>query len=257
MEKGIKKEHNFNEKSEEYINGETLKVWSSPKYLETKKKVIEMIDSNKYGLTDNDFWILMNKTSKGDKVAYTGLIISHNGCLKINDSLEDKLKFKPSCVKENQTGYEDSLVFTYCNDEQGIYEVGEVSTSNYKQKTGRYPYAMAYKRLFDRVALKNSKLAYAGVYSDSEADEFKEPINEKEEIMKQASSLILEDAGKLPNVKLLTEFQELLIRTESDLPSILEFYKVKDTTELNDAQLTQAIAHMSKKIKPEEMKEVF
>lgn len=81
--------------------------------------------------------------------------------------------------------------------------------------------------------------------------------NSRDETIKQASSLILEDAGKLPNVKLLNEFQELLIRTESDLPSILEFYKVKDTTELNDAQLTQAIAHMSKKIKPEEMKEVF
>src|SRR5574344_460967 len=78
--------------------------------------------------------------------------------------------------------------------------------------------------------------------------------NSRDETIKQASSLILEDAGKLPNVKLLTEFQELLIRTESDLPSILEFYKVKDSTELNDSQLTQAIAHMSKKIKPEEMK---
>jgi hypothetical protein len=217
-----KKEHNFNEKTEEFINGENLKVWLSPKYAETKKKVIEMIDSNKYGLTDNDFWILMNKTSKGDKMAYTGLIISHNGCLKINDALDDKIKFKPSCVKENQNGYEGSLVFTYCNDEQGIYEVGEINASNYKQKNGRYPYAMAYKRLFDRVVLKNSKLAYAGVYSDSEADEFKEPINEKEEIMKTPIS-----EGRLQEIK------DLIVETKTNTEKFLNYYNLKSLEEIN------------------------
>lgn len=177
------KKYNFNEKTEEWDSQskENLQVWQSPKYLESKKKVIEMISSGKYNLSESDFWILMNKTSKGDKMAYTGLIISHNGCLKINDALDEKLKFKPSCVKENKEGFENSLVFTYCNDEQGIYEVGEISESNYKQKNGRYPYAMAYKRLFDRVVLKNSKLGYAGVYSDSEADEFTEKVEEKSE----------------------------------------------------------------------------
>lgn len=217
-----KKEHNFNEKTEEFINGENLKVWLSPKYAETKKKVIEMIDSNKYGLTDNDFWILMNKTSKGDKMAYTGLIISHNGCLKINDALDDKIKFKPSCVKENQNGYEGSLVFTYCNDDQGIYEVGEINASNYKQKNGRYPYAMAYKRLFDRVVLKNSKLAYAGVYSDSEAEEFKEPINEKEEIMKTPIS-----------EERLQEIKDLIEETKTDTNKFLKYYSLKSLEEIN------------------------
>src|SRR5574344_3118370 len=111
MEK--KKEHNFNEKTEEFINGENLKVWLSPKYAETKKKVIEMIDRNKYGLTDNDFWILMNLTSKKDKMAYSGLIISHNGCLKINDRLDSK--FDPACVALDKDGWGGSLVYTYCN----------------------------------------------------------------------------------------------------------------------------------------------
>jgi hypothetical protein len=181
MENKKKENYNFNEKEEEYDSQQkvNIPVWQSPKYIESKKKVIEMINIGKYDLSESDFWILMNKTSKGDKMAYTGLIISHNGCLKINDSLEEKLKFKPSCVKENKDGFENSLVFTYCSDEQGIYEVGEISDSNYKQQKGRYPYAMAYKRLFDRVVLKNSKLAYAGVYSDSEADEFTEKVEEK------------------------------------------------------------------------------
>ena len=35
---------------------------------------------------------------------------------------------------------------------------------------------MAFKRCFDRVVLKVSKLAYAGIYSDSEADEFSQQI---------------------------------------------------------------------------------
>lgn len=74
--------HNFGEKDQEL----GLPVWQSPKFIESRAKAIELIDSGKYGLTDQNFWILMNKTKSG-KMAYTGLIISHNGCLKINDSL--------------------------------------------------------------------------------------------------------------------------------------------------------------------------
>ena len=39
-------------------------------------------------------------------MAYTGLIISHNGCLKINDHLEDG--FRPGCVVLDKDGYKDS-----------------------------------------------------------------------------------------------------------------------------------------------------
>jgi len=160
--------HNFNEKTSEYSvkQGKEIPVWQSPKYEQSKAKAIEIIE--KYDdIEDADFWILMNET-KTKKMMYTGLIISHNGCLKINDHLEHK--FSPSCVTLDKQGYNDSLVYTYCNEEQGIYEVGEVSKDNCKNS---YPYAMAYKRLFDRVVLKLSRLAYSGVYSDSEADEFK------------------------------------------------------------------------------------
>ena len=72
---------------------------------------------------------------------------------------EDKLKFKPSCMSINEQGYKNELVFTYINDEQGLYEVGEVSKGNCKNA---YPYAMALKRCFDRVVLKKSKLACSG-----------------------------------------------------------------------------------------------
>lgn len=164
--------YNFGEKTKEYSpkHGKDLPVWKSPKYEEAKAKAIEIIDSKKYGVLPSDFWILMNVT-KNEKMSYTGLIISHNGCLKINDRLESR--FDPSCVAFDKDGYRQSLVFSYCNKEQGIYEVGEVNSSNCKNE---YPYAMAYKRLFDRVVLKLSKLAYAGIYSDSESDEFSQQI---------------------------------------------------------------------------------
>ena len=160
----------FNEKTEEYSNKSKCKlpVVQSSKYQEAKKKALELIDGKKFDLAEGDFWILMNETKNG-QMMYTGLIISHNGCLKINDKIEEKLKFKPSCMSLDKEGYGNSLVFTYINDEQGIYEVGEVSINNCKNA---YPYAMALKRCMDRVILKNCKLAYSGVYSDSEADEF-------------------------------------------------------------------------------------
>ena len=169
--------YNFKEQQEEYSakHGKKIPVWKTPNYEVAKAKAIEIIESKKYGVTEADFWILMN-TTKSDKMAYTGLIISHNGCLKINDNLESK--FTPECVSLDKDGFNDSLVYTYCNAEQGIFEVGEVSKANCKND---YPYAMAFKRLFDRVVLKLSKLAYNGIYSDSESEEFSQQLAPKEE----------------------------------------------------------------------------
>lgn len=169
----------FNEKQKEYSkkHGGEIPVWQSPKYIESRQKAIEVIESHKYGIEYGDFWILMNETNSG-KMAYTGLIISHNGCLKINDALPAELKFDPDSVSINESGYGNSLVFFYTNKAQGLFEVGEVSAANCKIA---YPYAMAVKRLFDRVVLKNSKLAYAGIYGEDEADEFKRPDPPKTE----------------------------------------------------------------------------
>ena len=162
--------HNFGEHAEEYSAKQKKKipVWQSPKYIEARDKAIEMIESGKYGLTDGDFWILMNETKSG-KMGYTGLIISHNGCLKVNDSLPEGKRFRPQCVELDKDGWGESLVYTYNCNEQGVYEVGEFSRVNGKNA---YPYAMALKRMFDRVILKTSKLAYSGVYSESESDDF-------------------------------------------------------------------------------------
>ena len=162
-----KKIYTFGEKEKEYSvkDGKEIEVWKSPKYEIAKKAVIKMLESDEYKdvLDEGDFWILMNRTKNG-MMAYTGLIISHNGCLKINDTLPTEMKFNPKCMEI----YNSELLD---DDRQMIYEVGEVSPTNCKND---YPYAMALKRCMDRVILKNSKLAYSGVYSDSEAEEFKE-----------------------------------------------------------------------------------
>lgn len=167
------REYDFGEKTKEYSakHKDDIPVWKTPKYEAAKKKAMEIIDSGLYGVGPEDFWILKN-TTKTDKMAYTGLIISHNGCLKINDRLEDR--FRADCVRNTTDGYGDSLVYTYCCPEQGLYEVGEVSKKNC---TNDYPYAMALKRLFDRVVLKLSKLAYSGIMSDSESEEFSQNLD--------------------------------------------------------------------------------
>lgn len=169
----------FNEQKEEYSTkqGKNIPVFMSDKYKQAKKKAIEILGKNEYGLSEADFWILMNETKTG-KMQYTGLIISHTGCLKINDELKLELKFNPECVTIDKEGYNETLVYSYINKEQGLYEVGEVSKSNCKNS---YPYAMALKRCFDRVVLKNSRLAYESIYSDSEGADINKEETEKEE----------------------------------------------------------------------------
>lgn len=166
--------YSFGEKKMEYSakQKKDIPVWQSPKYQESRSKACEILNSGKYGLSPADFWILMNETKTG-KMGYTGLIISHNGCLKINDKLDSP--FDPTSVSMDKEGYIGSLVYTYCNAAQGIFEVGEVNSRNCKND---YPYAMAYKRMFDRVVLKLSKLAYAGIYSEAESDSFRDPIDD-------------------------------------------------------------------------------
>lgn len=196
----------FNEKEKERSKktNTEIPVWQSPKYQEAKAKAIELINSKKYDLSEGDFWILMNETKTG-KMQYSGLIISHNGCLKINDKLENK--FNTNCVTLDKEGYNNSLVYTYKDED--VYEIGEVSSKNCQND---YPYAMAFKRCFDRVVLKKSKLAYAGVYSDSEADEFngkdldeyqKEMENNDERITETQASALIES---ITNNKLATDF---------------------------------------------------
>ena len=229
------KDYNFGEKPTEYSikQGKEVPVWVSPKYTQSRTKAIEIIEKYK-NINSGDFWILMNETKSG-KMAYTGLIISHNACLKINDVLEDELKFVPSCLTIDKDGYRGSLAYSYINDKQGIYEVGEVSEKNCKNA---YPYAMALKRCFDRVVLKNCKLAYDGVYSDSEADEFKEPLQEETKPTKADK--------KLTKDELMDKIVALCDAKGQRLSDICKMAKVTELAELTEDRLQGCIDYLQK-----------
>lgn len=245
------KKYNFGEKESEYSakDGKEIPVWKSPKYESAKKAVIKMLESDDYKevLDESDFWILMNRTKSG-KMAYTGLIISHNGCLKINDTLPQELKFNPLCVSfQNANTYKNSLIFIYDSsrtdsyesenpkeDKQMIYEVGEV---NEKNCSNEYPYAMALKRCMDRVILKNSKLAYSGVYSDSEAEEFEDKQDEekKEEKFIPATE------------KQLVMIQDIFTDKVDDLVAILNGLNKKKIIELSIQEASEIIKNNKEK----------
>lgn len=200
--------------------GANTKTWESPKYLEGKKKAIELINKTEYGLTEADFWIL--KTYSAKTVTYAGLIISHNGCLKINDKLAAEAKFVPSCVSWVRNGAGD-LVLQYLNDKQGLLEFGEASIKNC---TNAYPFAMVLKRLQDRVILKNSKIAFSGIMSEVESEEFKRTEREEQE---KADNLITDEQ--------IAELEAL----GCDLKRVAAAYKVTDIHEMTSEQAERAI----------------
>jgi hypothetical protein len=239
------KAYNFGEKKTEYNSklGKEVEVWQSPKYLEAKKKAIETLESPLYKdvLSEGDFWILMNALKSG-KMAYTGLIISHNGCLKINDALPAEKRFKPSCMSLDKDGYKGSLVYSYSNDEQGIYEVGEVSDKNC---TNAYPYAMALKRCMDRVILKSSKLAYSGIYSDSEAEEFKNEPDEAQAKTETPAKAETKTAAKDPVEAARAKYQELIAYCKEnnyDIKDVAKTYSLNSKSTAEDFE--DAIARL-------------
>ena len=227
--------YDFGEKKEETINGVKVPVeFHTPKYKEAKAKAIELLESKEYKdvLKPSDFWILVNTYANKTKAMYSGLIISHDGCLKINDSLDEKLKFDPTFVEIDKEGYNNSLVFIYNNPSQRLYEVGEISKDNCKND---YPYAMALKRCFDRVVLKNSKIAYSGIYSDSESDEFIKRTDDS-----QSDNY---------DLNLLIELQDLIRDTKTDVKKLLAHFNNKPSTDqLTSNELKEAITILKKKL---------
>lgn len=177
----MKKKYNFGEKEYEKWGGKKIPVKLLPKYISTREKVIALLESDKYKdvLTEGDFWILMNFNKDKTECYYSGLIISHDALIKVNDTLDDREKFNEKFCSDpkvcNFKGVE-GLRMDYRDPRDGMFEVGEISVTNCKND---YPYAMLLKRTFDRVVKRKAKLSM--VYSDSEAEEFREPVESKKE----------------------------------------------------------------------------
>ena len=98
-----------------------------------------------------------------------------------------------------------------------------------------YPYAMAYKRLFDRVVLKLTKLAFSGIYSDSEAEEFARP--EIDETPKKNRA----DEATIAEIKLGLE------ETNSDVKSFLKVFKINSVDDIDAEQAKTALQMIDRK----------
>ena len=206
--------YDFGEKTSVFSKGKTYNVSQTAKYLKSKQKACELIESGKYGLEPSDFWILQN--AYNDTMLYSGLIITHTGCLKINDALPVNQKFNPRCASEPFfSEYSKGLVMNYVDDD--IRVSAEVSQTNCKNG---YPYAMLDKRLFDRVVLLKSKISYEGIYSEAESDDFSQKeddlINQK---FDQDTGELLVSEQSLP-IKKATDKTKKISKQEKTLMGV-------------------------------------
>ncbi len=225
-----KQTHNFGEK--EIENG--VKVWLAPTFITSRNKAIEMIDNGKYGLCDSDFWILKNKMRNGG-IAYTSLIISHNGCLKVNSRLPEDKRFMSKYLGQPEPSpFDDAIIITY--DDGEMREYGEVSKTNCKND---YPMAMLLKRVMDRVILKKSELAFSGIYSEVESDNFSQNAVENETVSKsqtQETVTVNPDTGEVTTASEATPVQKqeaapVQGMSEKQLNLILDLKKRLDITD--------------------------
>ena len=212
-----KKKYDFGEKEYEKFSGKKIPVIQTSKYLQAKENVISLLESEQYRnvLGQGDFWILMNFNRDKTECYYSGLIISHDALLKVNDTLDEKSKFNEKfCSQPISCSFKDTeiLRMEYRDPRDGMFEVGEISVTNCKND---YPFAMLLKRTFDRVVKRKAKLSM--VYSDSEAEEFKEPTEEKKE-----PKAIDEQITKIISYKdvILDELMERQINRPSDVEKL-------------------------------------
>tara|TARA_R110002012_G_C11365620_1_gene581384 strand:+ start:237 stop:662 length:426 start_codon:yes stop_codon:yes gene_type:complete len=126
-----------------------------------------------YKLDNNDFWDL----ARGGKSTW---IIKHNALEKI--AAQEKYTWKLEVLNFSPD------VVVKCIAESNDRIVESLGESSSKNTMNSYPYAMAEKRAVDRCILKLLN-AHAYLYSESEADDFKQPTkNKMEAIIKHGKS---------------------------------------------------------------------
>lgn len=226
----MKKKYNFGEQDYDRYKGKKIPVVVLPKYTATKEKVIALLESEKYGkiLNASDFWILKNYDKEGNNCFYSGLIISHEALVKINDTLDENTKFNQlycsDPIPTNWKGIEGYRI-EYRDKRDGMFEYGEISTSNCKND---YPFAMLLKRVFDRVVKRKANLSM--VYSDSEADEFRDVPERKEEPKATEEQIdhiisykeVILDELMARNITRPSQVKDLSIKEASNLCELIE-----------------------------------
>tara|TARA_R100000781_G_C4004295_1_gene101425 strand:- start:78 stop:473 length:396 start_codon:yes stop_codon:yes gene_type:complete len=120
--------------------------------------------AKKYGLGENDFWQLPNNKNVW--------IIKHDAVEKIS-KLED-IEFSEPTVVEHGRDYCALLGSAFMQTGEEPAKEWSFGEADLKLNcTARYPYAMAEKRLKDRLTLKLISAYEYGIYSEEEAEAFK------------------------------------------------------------------------------------
>ena len=116
--------------------------------------------ANKYELGKGDFW----EMKFGGKSQW---IITHDACEKI--AAKEDIEFSlPQVHADNNSDV--AMVGSAKKGDKVVWSTGEASPRNNKNP---YNWAMAEKRLKDRLTLKIISAYQWGIYSDVEADDFK------------------------------------------------------------------------------------
>ena len=116
--------------------------------------------AQKYDLSKDDFWEL----KRGTKSMW---IITHDACEKI--AAKENIQFGAPTIYRD-SNQDVAIVGDAKRGNKVIWSTGEASPKNCKAP---YMFAMAEKRLKDRLILKLINAYEYGIYSDSEADNFK------------------------------------------------------------------------------------
>jgi len=116
--------------------------------------------AQKYNLSKDDFWEL----KRGTRSMW---IITHDACEKI--AAKENIQFGAPTIYRD-TNQDVAIVGDAKRGNKVIWSTGEASPKNCKAP---YMFAMAEKRLKDRLILKLINAYEYGIYSDSEADNFK------------------------------------------------------------------------------------
>ena len=230
MKKKEEKTYNFGEQEYDKYKGKKIPVTILPKYNSTKEKVIALLEDEKYGniLNETDFWILKNYDKNGDNCYYSGLIITHEALIKVNDTLDENHKFNQMFCSDpipTNWGGTEGFRIEYRDKRDGMIEYGEISLKNCKND---YPFAMLLKRVFDRVVKRKANLSM--VYSDSEAEEFREQPEAKEEVKATEEQIdriisykeVILDELMARNITRPSEVQKLSIKEASVLCEMID-----------------------------------
>jgi len=116
--------------------------------------------AQKYDLSKDDFWEL----KRGTKSMW---IITHDACEKI--AAKENIQFGAPTIYRD-SNQDVAIVGDAKRGNKIIWSTGEASPKNCKAP---YMFAMAEKRLKDRLVLKLIDAYQYSIYSDSEADNFK------------------------------------------------------------------------------------